>query len=214
MQMFNYKKSHLVIFLVFLYLQLNGQDPQDGWDFEYTGDLFTNNALLDLRYLNENTAGENGFIRLSESGEGFVNDKGEIRFWATNGGRLIVNHDPDLNDQDLEFYARFLAKIGVNMIRFHGRIFSTTEDINVPNYEEIDRIWKVVSIMKSAGIYTTISPFWPAHLKEIPQSWNLGDYKGDKDPWGLLYFDQHFRNAYKEWVTYLYSEVNPYTGNW
>ena len=205
-------KKYLFFALVLIHGAVYSQNPQDGWSFQYDGDDFTNEALLDLRYLNEDMAGDNGFIRLSADGSHFVNDQGEIRFWAINGGSLVRNHDPKLTDGDLAVYARFLAKMGVNMIRFHGEIFSTTNDINEPNKEEADYIWRVVAAMKKEGIYTTISPYWPAHIDFIPDSWGLGDYKGDVDPWALMYFNDKFRNAYKNWVSYLYTEVNPHTG--
>ncbi len=203
--------SFLLIFLVSIHLS-QAQDPQSGWDFTYPGDRFTEDALLDLSYLNEETAGENGFIRLSENGESFVNEQGEIRFWAVNGGTLVRDHDPNLTDRGLQDYARFMAKMGVNMMRFHGQMFSQSNNVNDPNRSEADNIWRVVAAMKEEGIYTTISPFWPAHMEDIPASWNLGDYVGNTDPWGLLYFDEDFRNAYKSWVTYLYTETNPHTG--
>lgn len=201
-----------LISILLLASYMNAQNPQNGWSFLYQGDSFSDDALLDLSYLNEAVAGENGFIRLSEDGSHFVNDQGEIRFWAINGGELLRNHDPNLNDRDLETYARFLSKMGVNMIRFHGELFSKSNNINAPDDREIEYIWRVVAAMKKEGIYTTISPFWPAHLENIPDSWNLGDYKGGIDPWGLIYFDGNFRNAYKSWVSKLYTQTNPYTG--
>lgn len=208
-----YKSFQLVICLLTLLLSsLQAQDPQQGWDFQYPGDNFDPGAELDLRFLNEGIAGENGFIRLSEDGAHFVNEAGRLRFWAINGGTLVRGHDPDLTDGDLAVYARFLAKMGVNVIRYHGEMFSTTGNIQDPNKVEANNIWRVVAAMKKEGIYTVISPFWPAHLQDIPGSWNLGDYVGDIDPWGLIYFDQHFRDAYKSWVTYLYTAVNPHTG--
>lgn len=191
---------------------LTGQDPQQGWDFQYPGDTFSSDAALDLSYLNEDLAGDNGFIRRSDDGKHFVNDAGPIRFWAVNGGELVRNHDPNLNSSDLTKYAKFLAKMGVNMIRYHGEMFSTGSDFNSPNRNEAEYIWRVVAAMKKEGIYTTISPLWPAHMDDIPASWGLGDYTGNTVPWGLLYFDQGFRDAYKEWITYLYTTVNTRTG--
>ena len=188
------------------------QNPQSGWDFRYPGDSFSTDALLDLRFLNEEEAGQNGFIRMSEQGGYFVNDRGPIRFWAVNGGELVRDHDPDLNDRDLDAYARFLAKMGVNMIRYHGQLFSVSDDMQAPNRNEAERIWRVVAAMKRHGIYTTISPLWPAHMEDIPESWGLGDYSGNTTPWGLIYFHQGFRDAYKNWVNYLYDTENPITG--
>ena len=46
---------------------------QEMFDLFYLDDNFSEEALLDLRYLNEDEAGENGFITQSPDGEGFVN---------------------------------------------------------------------------------------------------------------------------------------------
>ena len=99
------------------------------------------------------------------------------------------------------------------MIRYHGRIFSNTTYLDSVNKEEVDDIWRVVAAMKKEGIYSTISPFWPGHVENIPAQWDLGDYQGQGvNPWALMYFEPKFKNAYKLWVEYLFTEVNPYTG--
>ena len=203
------KCGPLILSLLFSY-GLLAQSPQHGWTFQIKEDPFDSSALLDLRYLNEDVAGENGFVQLSKDGESFVTEHGgPIRFWATGGG----NKSRRMNALELARHARFLAKKGVNMIRFHGEIHSVTDDIFETNKDELDAIWKMVAIFKQEGIYTTISPFWPRFLDTIPPAWNLGDYSGSKiKPWGLLYFNDRFQEAYKSWLTDLYTLPNPYTG--
>ncbi|WP_020533492.1 T9SS type A sorting domain-containing protein [Flexithrix dorotheae] len=184
---------------------------QSTWPFEYTGDEFTDEALLDLRYLNESVAGENGFIQLSADGKSFVTENGKpIRFWAIGGGVLAK----DFSDQELADYARFLAKMGVNLIRFHGGIHpkKSSQDITEVDTDEIDAIWKLVAAMKKEGIYTAISPFWAGKVDHIPASWDLGDYNGETKPWEVMYFEENLKEAYKKWVEVLYTEENPYTG--
>ena len=57
----------------------------NSWAFAPIEDAFTDNALLDLRSLNEKVAGENGFLRLSEDGNSFVlGDGTPVRFWAVD----------------------------------------------------------------------------------------------------------------------------------
>ena len=70
-------KLTILTFLLFIVFNSLAQQPKDGWSFNYPGDNFTDEALLDLRYLNEKVAGENGFIQLSEDGNSFVNEAGE-----------------------------------------------------------------------------------------------------------------------------------------
>jgi len=203
------KSQLLLLFLFLLSLALFAQDPQQGWVFEPESDTYTSEAMLDLSYLNEDVAGENGFVRLSGDGESFVNDAGTIRFFGVGGGDGTRN----MTDEEVSMFAKFLAKKGVNMIRFHGEIHSVTNDIMQANAEELDAIWRLVAEMKEEGIYTTISPFWPNFIDQVPNSWEVGDYSGtNKKPWALLYFNDRFQEAYKNWLTQLYTETNPYTG--
>ena len=203
-------KQYLLWIGCFLTLNTYAQSPQDGWTFKPEIDDFSSDALLDLSYLNEDVAGENGFVQLTADGEGFKTENGgEIRFWASGGGNLVR----DLSDDEAEYFARFLAKLGVNIIRFHGEIHSITNDINQVNTDEVDAIWRMVAVMKEEGIYSTISPYWPNFIDRIPASWDLGDYSGTGiKPWALLFFNERFQEAYKNWLTYLYTETNPYTG--
>ena len=60
------------VLIVLIAIIANPAIAQNLWTINYPKDEFTDDALLDLRYLNENVAGQNGFIQLSEDGEGFV----------------------------------------------------------------------------------------------------------------------------------------------
>jgi hypothetical protein len=72
--------KYLFLFMLLLTSAFsNAQLPSAGWSFSYPGDKFTDNALLDLRYLNEKVAGENGFIQLSPDGNSFQTENGKPR---------------------------------------------------------------------------------------------------------------------------------------
>ncbi|MCK4750708.1 MAG: hypothetical protein KAT15_26805, partial [Bacteroidales bacterium] len=148
------------ISLMVLLLAVNACTLQPSpWEFNYPGDRFTEDALLDLRYMNESEAGEHGFIRLSEDGRSFVRGDGEaIRFWPVNGGGSTAR----MSDEDLAWHARFLSKQGVNMNRWHGSINPGGKgtDIFEVDTAEVNNIWRFVAAMKKEGIYSTISPFW------------------------------------------------------
>lgn len=182
--------------------------------FEYPGDNYNSDAVLDLRYLNENFAGQHGFIQLSEDRESFVREDGQpVRFWSVNGADIVRN----LSDDEYKNYARFLAKMGVNMARFHGSINPAGRGtmINWVDTSEVDNIWKAVAYMKEEGIYTTISPFWAhnGHMGGwVPEEWGIEGYSGKDALWGVMYFSDTLKQAYKSWVRYLYTETNPYTG--
>jgi hypothetical protein len=205
-------KRFLLFAFCFFAFYSYSQKPADGWSFSYPGDKFTDNAMLDLRYLNEKTAGENGFIQLSADGNSFQSENGKpMRFWSINGG----DGTKSMTDADLAKFARFLAKLGVNMIRYHGSINPTGSNINEVDKADINGIWRMVAAMKKEGIYSTISPFWAhyGHMGEPALSgWGIPGYTAKDDLWGVMYFSDTLKNAYKNWVKYLYTEKNPYTG--
>ncbi|MGB3513207.1 MAG: hypothetical protein WBA93_29140 [Microcoleaceae cyanobacterium] len=178
----------------------------DTWAFQPEPDVYSSEAKLDLRYLNETVAGESGFIRLSADGDDFVKGDGKpIRFWAVN------SYVWRKNSEALTDHARFLAKRGVNLVRWHGQISPKDENSQLT---EIDRqareqLWQYVAAMKKQGIYMTVSPYWAMAAK--PKS-NWGIPRDSKNLQGLLFFDPELQAAYKGWLRELLEPVNPYTG--
>ncbi len=182
---------------------------EGSWAFDWTPDTFGEDALLDLRWLNEKESGETGFVRLSEDGMSFVRGDGQpIRFWSVVGG--MVGRDP----RDQEAHFRWLAKLGVNMVRIHGNIAPKQEGQKITEVNEagIEGTFRAVAAAKKAGVYLTISPYWYHH--NMPASWEpaLKGWKAGQRPTGSLFFNPVFIEAYKGWVKELYTRTNPYTG--
>ncbi|MEM9215498.1 MAG: hypothetical protein AAGD25_14280 [Cyanobacteria bacterium P01_F01_bin.150] len=179
------------------------------WAFTPEPDTYDRNALLDLRFLNEDIAGQTGFIRRSEDGKDFVKGDGSpIRFWAVNSE--VWEKSPD----ELDNHAKFLAKRGVNLVRWHGNIPADKKDgeANLSDISEEDRdnLWRYVAAMKQEGIYMTLSPYYALWMKprlhwDLPRS-------GNGDMHGLLFFDPELQEAYKGWLRELLEPINPYTG--
>ncbi len=209
------KSSRNVLILIIFSFLLYSCSPNPGmFEFQYPVDHFTDDAFLDLRYLNEDQAGQHGFIGLSADSNSFVRGDGEaIRFWSVNDA---VNANR-LTDEEMLRHARFLAKIGVNMIRLHSSINPAGKGTQIDEVDTADvrAIWKSVAFMKKEGIYTTISPFWAhnGHMGGwVPKEWGIDGYSGNDDLWGVIFFNDTLKEAYKTWVKYLYTTPNPYTG--
>ncbi|MBC8103372.1 MAG: GNAT family N-acetyltransferase [Cytophagales bacterium] len=183
--------------------------PVSGWwSFEPAKDTFSPAALLDLRSLNEKTAGENGFITRSADGADFATTNGKpIRFWGVS--EYIQDKD---NPDWLAHKARWLAKRGVNMVRVHTQIASKEADSELTDVDPkaVDRIWRLVAAMKKEGIYTTISPYWGVHVKAQPK-WNIPGMSGQELA-GVVFWDKTLQTGYKSWLKALYGPANPYTG--
>ncbi len=181
------------------------EDDPGTWVFRPGRDTYSDEALLDLRGLNEDYAGQHGFIRLSEDGREFVRGDGEpIRFWAVNSyvwrkGRVALADN-----------ARFLAKRGVNMVRWHGNV-SAGEGSELTDFDrkKVDQLWQYVAAMKQEGIYMTISPYYP-HATRVRDSWGIESEQGNMTC--LVFFDPRVQAAYKGWLRAVFGPENPYTG--
>ena len=185
-------------------------DAGKTWAFEPKKDTFAADALFDLRSLNEKVAGESGFVKKNADGSGFLlGDGTPVRFWAV--GDTVYTK----SDAELAYHARFLAKLGVNMVRMHGS-FSAKKPgskITDADNEEIERAWRLVAAMKKQGIYTTISPYWAAggHTGTAA-SWGIPGHGDKADLWALLFFREDLQKGYKAWMKALLTPKNPHTG--
>jgi hypothetical protein len=181
---------------------------EGSWAFEPKPDKFTDDALLDLRSLNEKESGATGFIRLSKDGNDFVRGDGKpIRFWGA--GSEVFHMSP----ADMDTHCRFLAKLGVNLVRLHASICDHKEGSAVTDVDEkeIDGIFRFVKSAKANGIYLLLSPYYASF--NTPRSWGLDGYEdGKRKPLGALFVDPKLQAGYRAWTKALYARVNPHTG--
>jgi hypothetical protein len=204
-------------------------DPQS-WAFEPARDGFRPEALFDLRSLNERTAGEHGFVRTTPDGDFSRGDGAPLRFWA-------VNFEPrvHLSDDELAYSARFLAKRGVNMVRWHGFLNPKVPGSNafhqpplgaddplpdgqrVPPLTQLDEAqreecWRIVAAMRKEGIYLTLSPYWAVKFKHAHRFGLPAGVGSDRDAQGLLFFEPRMQAAYRQWLRDFLLTPNPHTG--
>lgn len=187
------------------------------WAFEPARDALTAEALLDLSFLNERRAGERGWITVNEQGEFIHSDDGRpARFWAVN---TFVQEQPGM--EPLREHARFLAKRGVNMVRWHGMIQPKNPAAPFHSIDEraLDELHRLVAAMKESGIYTTVSPYYAhsIHVRRergpaLRRAWGLPRNDAAENLTGLLFFDETLQAAYKAWLHELFTRENPYTG--
>jgi len=177
-----------------------------GWSpFDPDSDNFAPSPI-DLRPLNEKFAGEKGFITVK--GDQFIYSKtGEpIRFWGVNAGPDIVR----LPKPFVDYLARHLAKLGVNIVRIHGSVWRS-DNIRQVDADYLDRLFYFIAAMKRQGIYTGLSIYFPLWLRLSEQRDGFAGYK-DQHPFALLFFNRQFQDIYKGWWRVLLTTPNPYTG--
>jgi hypothetical protein len=163
-------------------------------------DDFTAEALIDLRGLNEDVAGGNGYVA-AKGNEFVLGDGRTVKFWAANAGGVIHQLDHDSH----VYLARHLAKRGVNLVRIHGGIYGS-QDPTVDT-KKLDNIQHFIWALKQEGIYTKLSFYFPAWFR-------LDDWhkQGGRWPFMLLFFDPDMQRIYFKWAETLLETPNPYTG--
>jgi hypothetical protein len=179
-------------------------EANQGWvPFDPPTDPFKESAI-DLRFLNETVAGENGFIAVL--GVQFVHSATgkPVRFWAVNGPP-----ESDSTSEDLRRTARLLAKRGVNLVRVHGAIFDRTGEADAA---KIRRAWDIVDAMKAEGIYTLFSIYFPLWMRPAPGTPWLEGYDGSKHPFAAIFFNADFQAQYRSWWEALLTARHEQTG--
>lgn len=159
---------------------------------------------IDLRALNEAFAGEQG--RIQVRGEGFIHAKtGQPeRFWAVNTGTGSLQ----MQDWEMAYLARSLAKRGVNLVRLHGPLWG--KDWRKADPQTLQRVFALVAALKKEGIYTGLSIYFPMWLK-LQAADGFPGYSG-QNPVSLLFFNHEFQEIYYGWWRSLLTTVNPLTG--
>ena len=186
--------------------------PEPGWFvFDPPVDGFAPDAELDLRTLNEAAAGQHGPLRRSADGESILLGDGRpVRFWSVNLGWYEAGQP----DDHLEHLARRLAKLGVNMVRFHSPLWDETGGLAV-SPRRLDRLHRLAAALKGQGIYLNLSWYFPLWIKDAGQM-GLAGYDGrpagERRPFAVTFFSPRAREFYVGHLRTLLTTVNPYTG--
>jgi len=186
----------------------SGQADEGCFAWEPGIDPFDKEALLDLRHLNEPTAGCRGHVR--RKGKDFVLGDGKpVRFFAANVSSSTAGQARDTVD----YLARRLAKLGVNMVRFHSALFDrSAADPARIDRKKLDDLHYLVAAMKRNGIYTKISFYFPLWF-DVKGNYGLAGYERmqNKRPFALLNFEPRMQQIHRAWAKAILTTPNPYT---
>ena len=165
-------------------------------------------AMLDLRHLNESVAGQSGYVT-RDGDRLLLGDGSEARFWAVN----VNNANASQDAHSVDYLADKLAKLGVNMVRYHTPVFASQPDGSRVNAKKLDRLHYLVAAMKKRGIYTSLSTYFPLWVRVEPQ-FGIAGYEGfdNKHPFGLIYFNERLQQMQRLWFDQMLNTPNPYTG--
>ncbi len=182
--------------------------------YAYPTPAHYSDTALDLSFLNEKPAGTHGFVTVKDGHFAFA-DGTRIRFWGTD----LVGPNNFPTHEQADALALRLAKLGVNMIRFHMPECSWSDhnffDPEADNTltlkpDQLDKFDYLLSALKKNGIY-----FYPDWL--VDRKFRKGDgveaYQ-DLDPGakGVIHFSKRIIELTQQYAQELIGQVNPYTG--
>ena len=214
------KKSCSIILSLLFFLVINVEtvsQPDGSPQLQpYSIDWQTGDQTdLNLSYLLEKPAGKSGYVQI-KNGHFYTADGKRLRIWGVNmtGGACY----PEKEDAPL--VAAFLARYGINGVRFHfldsewgpdRSIFDfTIESRRTFNPEQLDKLDFFIYELKKQGIYTNINLNVGRHYKAedmVPEYEYLGLAKA------ATLFDDRLIMLQKEYARQLLTHINPYTGN-
>ncbi|MFW5845788.1 MAG: hypothetical protein ACOCXJ_06140, partial [Planctomycetota bacterium] len=168
----------------------------DAWAFTPGEDPFSEDVLLDLRHLNEDEAGEHGWIQVDDEGDFQRADGEPIRFWAITSNRYFTKRMASL--EEMRAHAKAMAKRGVNMVRFHMTVAAGGKDIDAVDQDLLGQFFKLFTALKEEGIYSTVSPYWAHAASKHGKAW--ADHLGGEHIESVLFYHPRLQEAYKNWV--------------
>ncbi len=190
----------------------------EGW-FAFEPEEDFSASVIDVSEWLDAPAGKHGLVQMRE-GRFLFEDGTPVKFWGTN----LCWSDPAPEKETAERWARFMAKYGVNCIRFHKFTDSGAgmglggEDSTSMDPEKMDRMDYFVRCLREQGIYYGWSPIFrhkivPGESERLraPQevfAWQEEKGWGDT---GLVNFADDLQEIHLELILGLLEHHNPYT---
>lgn len=188
---------------------------KDWYAFEFERDSYAEGAVIDMSFTLDAPAGKHGHIKVAKDGSTVFENGKKAVFWGTN----LVGADCFLTKDKADLMVKRLAKLGVNLVRFHHmdapwaepNIFDPSRnDTRAFSAESMDRLDYLIYRLKEAGIYIFLDGLVHRKLKagDGVEGW-------EKIPNGLkevIFLDKKLQELAAEFAVNLFSHRNKYTG--
>ena len=223
------KSAFLLLLVLFFQLTSIGNSVNPDRDLPEQGDTIRqtmpytlpwDDMPIDLSFIyeKEKPAGKHGFLKVD--GDRFIFEDGtEAKFWGTNfnSAQNFPSHEHSVK------VAKRLAKIGVNIVRFHQldaewstpNIFQFTKGENKENTMNfdpvsIDRLDFLIHCLKEEGIYVYMDLLTYRRFKSgdgVEAAGQLGDAA---KPYST--YNRRLIELQKKFNSDLWTHLNPYSG--
>lgn len=211
------------IFIVLITLSLNAFAQQE-WNntgnwFPFTPENSHDEGIISMNDWLDAPAGKHGFVQIKDENLVFENGK-SVKFWGTN----ICSRLPYVEAAEADKFAAFLAKYGVNAVRFHkfsshGYAENTSTQIAPEKWKRFDYFQHK---LKETGIYYGWSHIYGQRVLPADSS-KLVAYSEIKNleyPWAhlngttssLVNFAPDLQELSIQLTVNMLNHVNPHTG--
>lgn len=186
---------------------------QATWNWAENPDPYTASEIDMRAMLNEPIAGESGWIT-HRQGTFYRGDGQPIRFWG-----VTASAQSTLEQQIAQL--KFQAKRGINLYRWHTSVYgNSSPNIYDVNMARIDDLHRIVAAAREQGVYVNVSYFFILGMR-VNAAWGLDGYTQawidanpdiakEGPPFGLMFFDEKFKAAFKEYLRVILETPNPY----
>ena len=208
------KKSDIYILLISALIlsscaQAPEEKPEYGWFDFVVSDLDTTVRVIDFSFLNEEMAGNSGFVTVKDGH--FVRGDGKnIRFFGTNF--TFASCFPDKGTA--KRLAARLSKMGMNVVRFHHMDMRSSPngiwDESKQNFDpvQVDRLDWFIYQLKMHGVYTNLNLHVSFTYPGV--DYDIGQFNFGKT---IDNFYRPYIEMQKKYARELLTHKNPYTGN-
>lgn len=210
--------KYLCIFLLQFNQLAFGQNSTDNW-FPFNPTDYYKPGSLNMSDWLDKPAGKHGFLQIK--GKDFQFEDGTpVKFWGVN----IAGDAAFSNAEKATAWIRFMAKYGINGVRFHKFTWNATDGIH--STQITDEKWKnfdyFSNSLRNAGIYYSWSHIYGHRMMKADSARLLAyqEVKETKFPWShlnsttssLVNFAEDLQALNIELTVNMLNHVNPYTG--
>lgn len=214
----NFRGSLIILSLLLgVGIPLSAQEYESAW-FEFEAGDFSE-SVIDMSHWLDAPAGNHGFLQMKGDDLAFE-DGTPVKFWGVN----VCSNKPFVPHQEAEKWTDFMARYGINAVRFHKFTWGATDGIHstILTEDKWENFDYFSSRLKERGIYYGWSHIYGHRVRPGDSSRLLAyeEVAGTQFPWAhlngttssLVNFAEDLQELNIELTVNMLNHRNPYSG--
>lgn len=219
------KKTSILLSALLLTATASAQLSMEPFVIDHHG---AQHSPVDVSFLLDAPAGRDGFITVRD-GHLTKPDGSRLRIWGVNLTGWTLGSTLLPPKEEAAFWARAMARVGINCVRFHfldlptrgeiredgnrnlrpaGLVDRNYDDTQHFDPEALDRLDYFIAELKKVGIYSNLNLNVGRTYKEGDK---VPDHQLIRQAKGIMYVGERLIELQKEYARVLLTHYNPYT---